>query len=79
MLLLADQLQKMVDSKIFAETVGYFGALSGGVPFARCSALAKRNLFFSPEIVVVATATSFYKQSTGSGRLGIEMIIPAAN
>ena len=33
MLLLAGQLQKMVDSKKFAETVGYFGALSGGVPY----------------------------------------------
>ena len=33
MLLLASQLQKMVDSKKFAETVGYFGALSGGVPY----------------------------------------------
>ena len=33
MLLLASQLQKMVDSKKFAETVGYFGALSGSVPY----------------------------------------------
>lgn len=40
--------------------------------FARCSALAKQNLFFSPETIAVATATCFYKQSTGSGRLGID-------
>ena len=33
MLLLAGQLQKMEDSKKFTETVGYFGALSGSVPY----------------------------------------------